>query len=273
MSRIKDVFSALKSKRPALIPFITAGDPGLSQTGELILEMESQGADIIELGVPFSDPLADGPTIQAASQRALANGIRLEDIIDFVAKIRKKTRIPLVLMSYYNPIYQYGLKRTARKASQAGIDGFVIPDLPPEEAAEWKMEAENAGLDSIFLLAPTSDSQRIQKVVGLSSGFLYYVSVTGITGARTELPADLLDKLKAVKQASPVPVAVGFGISTAEQVAMLSPHADGIIVGSAIVSLIARHEEDPQMVQIVGRFIAYLKSGLKETAGRSTISI
>lgn len=264
MSRIKDVFAVLKkSKRPALIPFITAGDPSLSYTGELVLEIERQGADIIELGVPFSDPLADGPTIQAASQRALANGVRLEDIIKFVAGLRKKTNIPLILMSYYNPVLQHGLKRTAKKAAEAGVDGFIIPDLPPEEAAEWKDEADSAGLDTIFLLAPTSDEDRIKKVVKMSSGFIYYVSVTGITGARKRLPADLLSKLEVIKKQAAIPVSVGFGISTAEQVAMLAPCVDGIIVGSAIVNLIAKHAEDPQMVQIVGRFVAHLKTGTK----------
>lgn len=264
MSRIAEVFASReKIKKAALIPFLTAGDPSLAHTAELVLEMERQGADIIELGVPFSDPLADGPTIQAASQRALAQGVRLEDVIGLVRNLRSKTRIPLVLMTYYNPVLQYGLKRTAQKAAQAGVDGFIIPDLPPEEAEEWKREADKAGLDTIFLLAPTSDLDRIKKVVSLSRGFIYYVSVTGITGARKELPGDLLAKLKSIKKQAAVPVSVGFGISTPEQVAMLAPHADGIIVGSAIVNLIARHGEDPQLVLIVGRFVAHLKTGIQ----------
>ncbi len=263
MSRITDAFAAIKEKgKTALIPYVTAGDPSMDLTGELVLEMERQGADIIELGVPFSDPLADGPTIQAASQRALANGVRLEDIIRLVKDLRRKTQIPLILMSYYNPIYQYGLRRTAKKAAAAGVDGFIIPDLPPEEAAQWKEEADKAGLDTIFLLAPTSGPERIKKVTGVGSGFIYYVSVTGITGARHELPADLLAKLDFVKKRSAIPVAVGFGISTPEQVAMLAPHADGIIVGSAIVNLVAKHAEDPQMTAIVGRFVAHLKTGI-----------
>ncbi|MDI6790116.1 MAG: tryptophan synthase subunit alpha [Thermodesulfobacteriota bacterium] len=263
MSRIAEVFvSRKKIKKAALIPFLTAGDPSLAHTAELVLEMERQGADIIELGVPFSDPLADGPTIQAASQRALAQGVRLEDVIGLVRNLRSKTRIPFVLMTYYNPVLQYGLKRTAQKAAQAGVDGFIIPDLPPEEAEDWKREADKAGLDTIFLLAPTSDLDRIKKVVSLSRGFIYYVSVTGITGARKELPGDLLAKLKLIKKHAAVPVSVGFGISTPEQVAMLAPHADGIIVGSAIVNLIARHGEDPQLAPIVGRFVAHLKTGI-----------
>ncbi|HEC99983.1 MAG TPA: tryptophan synthase subunit alpha [Proteobacteria bacterium] len=263
MSRIAEIFAGRKKiKKAALIPFLTAGDPSLAHTAELVLEMERQGADLIELGVPFSDPLADGPTIQAASQRALTQGVRLEDVIGLVRNLRSKTRIPLVLMTYYNPVLQYGLKRTARKAAQAGVDGFIIPDLPPEEAEEWKREADKAGLDTIFLLAPTSDLDRIKKVVSLSRGFIYYVSVTGITGARKELPSDLLAKLKSIKKHTAVPVSVGFGISTPEQVAMLAPHADGIIVGSAIVNLIARHAEDPQLVPIVGRFVAHLKTGI-----------
>lgn len=263
MSRIADVFAARKKlNKAALIPFVTAGDPSLAHTAELVLEMEKQGADIIELGVPFSDPLADGPTIQAASQRALAHGVRLEDIIEFVSGLRSQTQVPLALMTYYNPVYQYGLKRTAQKAARAGVDGFIIPDLPPEEAEEWKKEADKAGLDTIFLLAPTSDRTRVRKVARLSSGFIYYVSVTGITGARNRLPDDLLAKLELVKRHASIPVAVGFGISTPEQVARLASHADAIIVGSAIVNLIAKHAEDPQLVPIVGRFVAYLKTGI-----------
>ncbi len=264
MSRIADVFAAKKKQnKAALIPFVTAGDPSLAHTAELVVEMERQGADIIELGVPFSDPLADGPTIQAASQRALAYGVRLEDVIEFVSGLRRETQVPLLLMTYYNPVYQHGLKRTAQKAAQAGIDGFIIPDLPPEEAEEWKKEADMAGLDTIFLLAPTSDMARIKKVIGLSSGFIYYVSVTGITGARDRLPDDLLAKLELIKKHASIPVAVGFGISTPEQVAMIAPHADGIIVGSAIVNLIAKHAEDPQLVPVVGRFVAHLKASIR----------
>lgn len=263
MSRIADVFAAKRSQdKAALIPFITAGDPSLAHTAELVLEMERQGADIIELGVPFSDPLADGPTIQAASQRALAHGVRLEDVIEFVSGLRRQTGVPLVLMTYYNPVYQYGLKRAAQKAAQAGIDGFIIPDLPPEEATEWKKEADKVGLDTVFLLAPTSDQARIKKVLQLSSGFVYYVSVTGITGARDRLPDDVREKLELIRKQASIPVAVGFGISTPEQVAMLAPHADGIVVGSAIVNLIAKHAEDPQLVPIVGRFVAHLKTGI-----------
>ncbi|MFH1146329.1 MAG: tryptophan synthase subunit alpha [Pseudomonadota bacterium] len=264
MSRIAGAFDAAgRRKRAAFIPFITAGDPSLEQTKELVLEMEQQGADIIELGIPFSDPLADGPTIQAASRRALKNGVRFKDVLKLVSGLRSKTQVPIILMGYYNPIYKYGLNRSAREAASAGVDGFIIPDLPPEEAGEWKKEADGAGLDTIFLLAPTSDMTRIKKVVKLSSGFVYYVSVTGITGARNELPSDLLSKLTIIKEYSPIPVGVGFGISTPEQVAMISPHVDGIIVGSAIVKLIGEYAEDVQMVSIVGRFVALLKAGMR----------
>lgn len=264
MSRIAGAFeTAGRQKRAAFIPFITAGDPSLQLTKELVLEMEKQGADIIELGIPFSDPLADGPTIQAASLRALKNGVRFEDVLRLVKELRSETQVPIVLMGYYNPIYKYGLNRSAKEAASAGVDGFIIPDLPPEEAGEWTKEAKKAGVDTIFLLAPTSDMTRIEKVTKLSSGFVYYVSVTGITGARNELPADLLSKLKLVKEHCPIPVGVGFGISTPEQVAMIAPHADGIIVGSAIVHLIEKHAEDVQMVSIVGRFVAHLTTGTR----------
>ena len=196
MSRIDRVFKQLKAKgEKALIPFITAGDPDLATTRALALEMAARGADILELGVPFSDPLADGPTIQAASLRAMQGGVHLQDVLNLAGDLRAHTQIPLILMGYYNPILQYGLERTAAEAAAQGVDGFIIPDLPPEEAGPWRVAAAKAKIATIFLAAPTSGAERIRTLGRLTKGFLYYVSVTGITGARTELPPDLAASL------------------------------------------------------------------------------
>ena len=186
MSRIDRVFKQLKAKgEKALIPFITAGDPDLATTRALALEMAARGADILELGVPFSDPLADGPTIQAASLRAMQGGVHLQDVLNLAGELRAQTQIPLILMGYYNPMLQYGLERTATEAAANGVDGFIIPDLPPEEAGPWRVAAAKAKIATIFLAAPTSGAERIKTMGRLTKGFLYYVSVTGITGART----------------------------------------------------------------------------------------
>ncbi len=265
---IKDAFTKAKEeKRSAFIPFITAGDPNILISEELILALSDAGADIIELGVPFSDPVADGPTIQASSQRALKNGITPEDVLTLVRKVREKgCMTPIVLMGYYNPVLQYGLSRFAEKMVEVGADGTIIADLPIEEAHEWRRIASINGLANIFLVAPTTPISRARFIAEASTGFLYYVSVTGITGARTELPEHLQEALRQVKAVSPVPVGVGFGISTPEQVKMLSRIADGIIVGSAIIRVIQRHvtekdigfEVNPNLVEDVKKFISEL---------------
>ncbi len=263
MNRIDRVFKRLKAKgEKALIPFITAGDPDLATTRALALEMAARGADILELGVPFSDPLADGPTIQAASLRAMQAGVHLEDVLNLAGELRAHTQIPLVLMGYYNPMLQYGLDRTAETAAARGVDGFIIPDLPPEEAGPWRVAAVKAKIATIFLAAPTSGAERIRHLGRLSKGFLYYVSVTGITGARTALPEDLAKSLTEVRSLVKGPLAVGFGISTPAQVAALAPHVDGIVVGSAIVQLVARLK-GAELVKEVGDFIAALKAPLR----------
>ena len=224
MNRIDAIFRALKERgEKALIPFITAGDPDLQTTEALALTLAARGADLIELGIPFSDPLADGPTIQAASSRALKAGVHLTDVLELAGKLRPKIDIPLILMCYYNPILQYGLERTAKDAARLGVDGFIIPDLPLEEAGPWRRAAVKAGLAPIMLAAPTSGEARIKAMGRLTRGFLYYVSVTGITGARTELPADLAAALKEVRSLVDCPLAVGFGISTPQQVKWLAP--------------------------------------------------
>jgi tryptophan synthase alpha chain len=260
--RIERVFKSLKARgEKALIPFITAGDPDLATTRALALTMAKRGADLLELGVPFSDPLADGPTIQAASNRAVMAGVHLVDVLNLAGELRRETDIPLILMGYYNPILQYGLERTASEAAAKGVDGFIIPDLPPEEAGPWRAAAAQAGVAAIFLAAPTSGAARIKKMGRLTHGFLYYVSVTGITGARRELPADLVAALTEVRALVNCPLAVGFGISTPQQVASLAPYVDGVVVGSAIVSRVAKLKEQglEKLLLEVGDFVAHRK--------------
>jgi tryptophan synthase alpha chain len=237
MNRIERVFKKLKNRRAAFIPFVVAGDPDLKTTEALVLKMAERGADIIELGVPFSDPLADGPTIQTASHRALKNGANLKEIFRMAERL-KGISTPLVLMTYFNPVFQHGPKSFAEDCHRNGIDGVIIPDLPPEEAGLWIQEAKSLNLDTIFLLAPTSSLERIRLASRHTRGFLYYVSVTGVTGARGKLPEELEVAIRQIKKYSRKPVAVGFGISTPDQVKEASRIADGVIVGSAIVKLI-----------------------------------
>ena len=259
MSRIGDTFARLgKSGDKALITFITAGDPDLATTAGLIPRMVAAGADIIELGVPFSDPMADGPTIQKASERALAAGTTLAGILAMVKELRVSCQVPLLLMGYYNPIYIYGVERFCRDAVAAGVDGVLVVDLPPEESAELKDVADRAGLDVIFLLTPTSDASRIKTVNRLGRGFVYYVSVTGVTGARTSLAASLAETVTAVRDQVRLPLAVGFGISTPQQAGDVAAVADGVVVGSAIVKLF----EEQRGEELTARVVAMVR-GLK----------
>jgi len=273
MNRIDRMFSQIrKGKEAALMPFITTGDPDIDTTEKLILEMDRQGANLIELGLPFSDPLADGPTIQTSSQRALRHSINAKDLFGMVRRVRKKTDIPLVLMGYYNPLLQYGLSTFAEDAAASGLDGTIIPDLPLEEAGQWIAAAKTRGLDNILLVAPNTSADRVRKIARVTQGFLYYVSVTGITGTRTELPAELYQGLNAIKQLTKKPVAVGFGISMPAQISRLAVITDGIIVGSAIIKLIEAHtikEGDdlragPDLVKKVGEFVGELKEATKK---------
>ena len=248
---------ALRRATAGLIPYITAGDPDLETTGALVCELERAGADLIELGVPFTDPLADGPSVQAATERALRNGVTLDQIFSLVEDLRRRTQIPIVLMTYYNPAFRYGLERVADRARQVGVDGFIMTDLPPEEAADWKAIADEHGLGTVFLLAPTSTPERISLGARMSSGFVYCVSRTGVTGARAELPADLRDLLERIRAATDRPIAVGFGVSTPEHVRQITQWADAAVVGSAIVDLVGEHgRESPGPV---GDFVRALK--------------
>ena len=264
MNRIDGRFNELgRQGEKALIPFIAAGDPSLETTAELVLEMEKRGADLIELGVPFSDPLADGPIIQLAYQRALRNKVRPGDILELVEELRRRTRIPLILMSYYNLLHRQGGANFARRAAAAGVDGLIIPDLPPEEGEElWKASRE-VGLSNILLISPTTSPDRLQRIARQGTGFLYYVSLLGVTGARDTLPANLRESLKTIKVHTDKPVAVGFGISTPQQAGMVAHWAEGVIVGSALVRIIQQDPSAPTLVENVGTLVEQLKAGIR----------
>lgn len=263
-NRISKVLGRMKEERKkALITFITAGDPDIDTTKEIIFELEKSGADIIELGIPFSDPMADGPTIQAAYERALKKGTRLAEVLALVKEVREKSEIPIVLFGYYNPIFKYGLKRFASDAKAAGADGALIVDLPPEEADDLKNELDKTGLDLIFLLTPTSGEDRIKIVASKASGFIYFVSVTGVTGARREVSGKLPAYVKKVKKHTSLPVGVGFGISTPEQAKEVAVFSDAVIVGSAIINIIGKSSGSETLLKEVGDFVSSLKAGIE----------
>jgi len=263
MNRIDQKFNELKKKKKkAFVAFISAGDPSLKVTEELVVAFERAGVDIVELGVPFSDPLADGPTIQASSQRALKKGINLNKILKSVRNIRKKSQIPIALMTYYNPVFHYGEAKFVAQAKRAGVDGLIIPDLPPEEAGDLIKAARVNDLSTIFFLSPTTTRQRIKKIVKAATGFVYFVSLTGVTGARRQLPAALKSQVRLAKRLSRKPICVGFGISTVAQVKSVAKIADGAIVGSAIVSEIARNFGKRNLVKNVAGFVQKLSRSM-----------
>jgi tryptophan synthase alpha chain len=244
MSRIGERFAYRKAEgRPAFIPFLTAGDPSLDRTVAAAVELEQAGADVLELGVPFSDPLADGPVIQRSSERALARGVTLEAVLGAVRRIRERSELPLLLFSYFNPLLQRGLERLAGEAAAAGVDGVLVTDLPPEEADGWLGAARTAGLDTVFLAAPTSPPERLRRVAEASRGFIYAISRTGVTGERRALSHEAAPLVACLRELTDVPVALGFGLSTPEQVAEAGKLADGVVVGSALVRFL---EEQPE---------------------------
>ena len=254
MSRIAETFADLKREgRRGFIPFITAGDPDLETSLELIFELERAGATVIELGVPFSDPMADGPVIQRASERALRHNFGLTEILQTVAEARKQTRVPIVLFSYFNPLLQFGIEKLAREAKAAGVDGILGTDLAPEEAGEFSATLRARDIDMIFLVAPTSTDERLQMVAERASGFVYAVSRTGVTGAQAEMSVESEKLVSRVRQFSDLPVAVGFGISKADQVADVWRYADAAVVGSAIVAEIEKAQSAAEAVSMVGR--------------------
>jgi tryptophan synthase alpha chain len=239
VSRIQSTFQRLSERgEKALITYLMAGDPSLEETESYVLKLAEAGADIIELGVPFSDPIADGPVIQQAAERARRAGTTLKRILGTVRALRARTQVPLVLMAYYNSIFRYGEAAFCRDAVTAGVDGVIVPDLPPDEAGTLRPLAEAAGLDVIFLLAPTSTARRQAWVAGQSKGFVYYVSLTGITGAKLTDRADVARKVREIRRYTKTPVAVGFGIATPDDAREVARLADGVIVGSALVKII-----------------------------------
>lgn len=255
MSNIRKAFE----KGKAFIGFLTAGDPTMEMTEKLILTMEKAGADLVEIGIPFSDPIAEGAVIQEANIRALAAGANTDKVFDMVKSLRKKTQIPLVFLTYLNPVFFYGYDRFFEKCRGVGVDGIIIPDLPYEEKHEVSDTAEKYGVDLISMIAPTSE-QRIRKIASEAAGFLYIVSSMGVTGVRSEIKTDLPSILEAVKEASDIPAAVGFGISTPEQAEKIGGICDGVIVGSAIVKLIARYGN--QAEKPVYEYVKQMKSVL-----------
>ncbi|WP_031516216.1 tryptophan synthase subunit alpha [Desulfofalx alkaliphila] len=259
MNRVEQCFEKLKAQnQKAFIPFITAGDPHLDVTVELVKAMDVSGADIIELGVPYSDPMADGPIIQAACQRALKAGVTLRRILYAVQEIRRSSQVPLVLMSYYNPILQYGLKNFVLDAVSSGVDGVIVPDLPVEECLPLYKSALEKGLCLIPLVAPTTTQERLSKIAELAMGFIYCVSVTGITGLRQEFNSEISKLTNRVRCASSLPIAIGFGVSSPAQAVTVAQYCDAVIVGSAIVNIIGR---DPgNAVHKVARAVAEYKA-------------
>jgi tryptophan synthase alpha chain len=267
MSRIEQRFKGLAARREgALIPFIVAGDPDMAATLGIMGALERAGADVLELGVPFSDPLADGPVNQAAYDRALRKGATIDRVLEVVHQFRATSQVPVVLMTYSNPVAQYGWERFAAAAAQAGVDGVLATDLPPEEAEPWLTHARAAGLDTIFLLAPTSPDSRIELVARLATGYVYCVSRLGVTGAREQLPPEARVLVQRVRAKVTIPVVVGFGISRAEQVRAVCEFADGAVVGSALVSLIAEHADEPDFESRVEKFAADLKAAAAAAA-------
>jgi tryptophan synthase alpha chain len=255
MSRIRDTFSELKhSGRGGFIPFVTAGDPDLATTELLLIELAKAGANIIELGVPFSDPVADGEVIQRASERALRKGVTLSDALRCVSDAKPHINVPIVLFSYLNPLLKFGKGRLAEEAKEAGIDAVLATDLVPEEAGPWITAFRDHGIDLIFLVAPTTSDERLTRIAQQASGFIYAVSRAGVTGARNEMPRDAEPLVKRVRAVSDLPVAVGFGISTAEQVRQVWRFADAAVVGSAIVSEIEKLAGSAELVARIGEF-------------------
>jgi len=247
------------------VTFITAGDPDLAITTRMLPLLEQAGADIIELGIPFSDPMADGPTIQRASERALASGTTLTKILEMVQQVRSQVSVPIILMGYSNPIYTYGWQRFSDDAAAAGVDGLLLVDLPPEEAGELLPAARAAGLKIIFLLTPTSDQSRITQVARSGSGFLYYVTVTGVTGVREAVASNLTEDLARIRSSSKLPVVAGFGIATPQQAAQVAATADGVVVGSAIVKLFEQYQGE-QLITEVTQLVRSLKQCMTRTA-------
>ena len=263
MSRITETFDRLRAQgRSGLVTYITAGDPSLARTSDILRALDRAGADIIEVGVPFSDPLADGPVIQRASERALAAGTTLDGVLRVVAAVRAGVRAPLVLFSYANPIYRMGFETFAARAASAGVDGVLTLDIPVEESADLRTALRVAGLDVIYLISPTTTPERMRTAGELGSGFLYAISRLGVTGARHDVASGVSDLVGTIRSQAALPVAVGFGLSTPEHIRAIGQAADAAVVGSALVDVIARAGDSADLVPEVERFVGWLRGAL-----------
>ena len=265
MNRIDKKFQELRDQgATAFMPYFCAGDPNPELTSKLLLTLEEAGADLIELGVPFSDPIADGPTVQRASERALTHHISLQEILEMVATVRTQTDIPIALMSYYNPIFRMGEDAFCKAAQDAGVDGVIIPDLPPEQAQLLLEIAPRYNLATIFLVAPTSPPERMQLIASVSTGFIYCVSVTGVTGARAMLSDEIAPMIAELRKHTDKPISVGFGVSTPNQATQIAQIADGVIVGSAIINVVEEHiNDEARLFTAVKQFASDLAAGVK----------
>lgn len=264
MNRIENKFKTLRAySEKALIVYLTAGDPSLDVTKQLIFDLEKAGVDILEIGVPFSDPTADGPIIQAASQRSLKAGTTLEGVLKMIAEVRKVSEIPIVLFGYFNPIFAYGVKKFAHSVRAAGVDGVLVVDLPYEEAEELRNYTDTVGIDFISLIAPTTDKERLKKIAARASGFLYYISITGITGTATPKIKNIKKEVENIRKITRLPIAVGFGISKPQQAKEIGKFADGIVIGSAVVSLIDENKNNRHLAKIVSDYIINIKKELR----------
>jgi tryptophan synthase alpha chain len=265
MGRIEQTFAQLKHEnRAGLIPFITAGDPDMDTTFEIMRTLERAGADLIELGMPFSDPAADGPTIQAASQRALEAGATLEGVLGLVERFRRVSDVPVVLMGYYNPIYVYGTERFAARAAKAGVDGILLVDVPFEHQDEIREYLDPHSIRCITLIAPTTMEERIRCLLQRAEGFVYYVSMTGITGTVAIDSASIKQRVNELRKESPVPVAVGFGITSGADAREVAEFADAVVVGSALVKVIQRYSGSPELQDRVSEFVSDLRQGIDQ---------
>ena len=265
MNRIDKKFQELRDQgTSAFMPYVCAGDPNPELTPKLLLTLEEAGADLIELGVPFSDPIADGPTVQRASERSLKHNISLQQILEIVASVRKATDIPIALMSYYNPIFRMGEETFCKAAQAAGVDGLIVPDMPPEQAKPLLEVAPRYDLATIFLVAPTSPPERMQLIASVSTGFIYCVSVTGVTGARAMLSDEVAPMIAELRKHTDKPIGVGFGVSTSEQATQVAQVADGVIVGSAIINVAEEHiDDEAKLLAAVKQFASDLAAGVK----------
>jgi tryptophan synthase alpha chain len=261
MSRLASTFARLREAgRPGLVTYVTAGDPDLARTEGILRALDRAGADVVEVGIPFSDPLADGPVIQRATERALAAGTTLLGVLDLLTRIRAELRMPVVLFSYANPVLRIGAERFADLAQSAGVDGVLILDLPIEEAGDFRAMLETRGIDTILLLSPTTSDERLRKAAALGSGFLYAISRLGVTGARNEIADGAEEMIRRIRRVSDLPVALGFGISKPEHVRQVGQWADAAVVGSALVNVIAEAGPSPDLNTRVEEYVRWLKS-------------